>query len=367
MSDGIGYNRPAIVLLNFGGPRDLGEVESFLYEILRDPNTLQFPIPQPLQNLLARRMARRRTPEIQRQYSEIGEKSPIVEATELIREDLAEALERNGAALPVFVAHRYLAGWCDQTARDIAAADVDGLLALPLYPHFCYATTGSALEQLRAALVWAGYSGDLLAVRSYPDDNDYLEALEARLKTTLAESNPPAEDTVILCSAHGLPEAYVRRGDPYPAELRRTVGEMQRRFPGWRFVLSFQSRVGPAQWLKPYTDRIVPELSAQGVKHLVFLPLSFVNDHIETLFEIAHTYFELARQGGMRPSLVPAVENHPRFVQSLAGQAARWREGQGGVDAAELLPPAQHFARVGRWAWGLWLLAMGAALWNALA
>ena len=77
MSDSIGYNRPAIVLLNFGGPRDLAEVEPFLYEILKDPNTLQFPFPQPLQNLLARRIARRRTPEIQRQYGEIGGNRPL--------------------------------------------------------------------------------------------------------------------------------------------------------------------------------------------------------------------------------------------------------------------------------------------------
>jgi ferrochelatase len=363
-------NRSAVVLMNFGGPESLGEVSSFLYEILSDPNTLQFPFPQVLQNVLARKIANRRTSEIQRQYSEIGGKSPIVEATEAIRADVAARLQLKapcGSPMTIFVAHRYLAGWCGRTAREITAAGVNSLLAVPLYPHFSYATTGSSLEQLRSALLQAGYRGRFQSVRSYPEDGDYLAALAARLEATLAAESPPPEDTVILCSAHGLPEAYVRRGDPYPEELALTVEAMRRRFPQWKFVISYQSRVGPAQWLKPYTDRIVPELAEQGVKHLVFLPLSFVNDHIETLFEIAHTYFELARRSGMQPALVPAVENHPLFIRSLAGQILSWRQDETGAVADELLPRDQHFARVGQWAWGLWLVALGAALWFAIS
>lgn len=359
--------RPAVVLLNFGGPEDLSEVSSYLYEILRDPNTLQFPIPQLLQNVLARRIASRRTAEIQRQYSEIGGKSPIVGATEAIRADVAASLSDSGPPMAVFVAHRYLAGWCGRTAREITAAGVNSLLAVPLYPHFSYASTGSSLEQLRSALLRAGYRGRVQCLRSYPDDGDYLAALAARLEGTLVAQDPPVEDTVILCSAHGLPEAYVRRGDPYPEELARTVEAMRRRFPQWKFVISYQSRVGPAQWLKPYTDRIVPELAEQGVKHLVFLPLSFVNDHIETLFEIAHTYFDLARRGGMQPVLVPAVENHPLFIRSLVGQILSWRQSGSAVAVDDLLPRDQHFARVGRWAWGMWLVALGAALWFAFS
>lgn len=357
----------AVVLLNFGGPRNLEEVSDFLYEILKDPNTLQLPVPQPLQNLLARRIARGRSAEMRRQYSQIGGRSPIVAATEAIRDDLRSALAEAGAAMPVFVAHRYLPGWCEDTAREIVAGGVDELLAVPLYPHFSYATTGSALEQLRAALLGAGYRGRLRAVRSYPDEEPYLEALAERLRDCLEREPPPPEDTVVLCSAHGLPEAYVKAGDPYRDELHRTLEALQRRFSGWRFVLSFQSRVGPAQWLKPYTDRIVPELAAQGVKHLAFFPISFVNDHIETLYEIGHTYFTLARQGGMTPRLVPAVENHPEFIRMIAGQVLRWRDGQGGVPAEALLPPPQHFARLGRWAWGLWLAALASALLYALS
>ncbi len=281
--------QPAVVVLNFGGPRNLEEVPAFLFEILRDPHTLQLPFPQWLQDRFARRIARRRGPEVQRQYGEIGGASPIVPTTDRIAAALRAALAEAGAPLAVYVVHRYLAGWAERTSAELVAAGVDAILALPLYPHFSFATSGSAFQQLGDALRRAGYRGEIAAVRDYPDAQGYLDALAHRLQACLdAGSLKPAE-TVILCSAHGLPAAYVERGDPYRLELYRTLAALRARFPAWRFVLSFQSRVGPMEWLRPYTDEIIPELAEESARNLVFLPVSFVNDHIETLFEIGHT------------------------------------------------------------------------------
>ncbi|MCZ6842685.1 MAG: ferrochelatase [SAR324 cluster bacterium] len=357
---------PAIVLLNFGGPRDLREVRVFLYEILKDPNTIQLPFPQPLQNILAWLIARRRAPEIRRQYRVIGGKSPIVQATEQIAAALQSALTAAEQPMQVFIAHRYLRGWSRQTARHITAAGVDSLLAIPLYPHFSYASSGSSFQQLDEQLRQEGFTGRVWGLRSYPAGVGYVDALAARLEECLRQGAPPPGETVILCSAHGLPEAYVKAGDPYTRELRSTLEALRPRFPQWRFVLSYQSRVGPAQWLTPYTDRILSELGAEGMRHVVFLPLSFVNDHIETLYEIGHTYFQAARDAGMAPHRVAAVEAHPAFIGELCTAATEWKSSRGGLPLAELLPPSQHFARVGRWAWVLWLVALAAALLHAL-
>lgn len=356
-----------MLLLNFGGPRDLAEVPAFLYEILRDPNTIQLPFPQWMQNALARRIARRRSPEVARQYGEIGGASPIVPATQRIGNALQAALESAGQPLPVHIAHRYLPGDAQRAVQGLLADGATDLLALPLYPHFSYATTGSSLEQLVQLLSAAGWEGRLHALRSYPDAPGYLEAMAGRLAETLRQADPPPAETVILCSAHGLPRVYVERGDPYRLELYRTLEALRQRFPAWRFDLSFQSRVGPAEWLRPYTDEYVPELAAQGVKHVVFVPISFVNDHIETLYEIGVTYAELARLHGMTPHRVPAVEDHPGHVRTLAEAALHWAEGRAGVPARELLPPSQAFRRTGAWAWGAWLVALFAALLAALS
>ena len=358
--------QPAVVLLNFGGPRNPEEVPGFLFEILRDPNTLQLPFPQWLQDRFARRIARRRSPEIQRQYGEIGGASPIVAATDRLAVALREALAEAGAPPAVYVVHRNLAGWADRTASELVAAGVDAILALPLYPQFSFATSGSAFQQLGEALRRAGYRGEIAAVRDYPDAPGYLDALAHRLQACLDAGNLKPAETVILCSAHGLPSAYVERGDPYRLELYRTLAALRARFPAWRFVLSFQSRVGPMEWLRPYTDEIIPELAEAGARHLVFLPVSFVNDHIETLFEIGHTYFDLARRHGLTPHLVRAVEDHPAFVAMLRDAVLAWRKGHGGVPMAELLPPDRSFVRTGAWAWGLWLAALFTALLFAL-
>jgi ferrochelatase len=239
------------------------------------------------------------------------------------------------------------------------------VLALPLYPHFSYATSGSSFQQLHGLLAAAGWKGRLSACRSYPDAPGYIDAMADRLEAVLASARPPPESTVILCSAHGLPQAYVERGDPYLDELHRTLEPLRGRFPGWRFELSFQSRVGPAEWLKPYTDRIIPQLAGQGVRHLVFVPLAFVNDHIETLYEVGVTYFALARAHGITPYRVPAVEDHPAYIQVLARAVGEWlatspleaSPSQSLLPVEELLPPSQGWRRHGPW-----LAALGAAV-----
>ncbi len=348
-----------VVLLNFGGPRDSGEVEEFLFEILRDPNTMQLPVPQWLQDRLARFIARRRAPETIRQYGEIGGRSPSVADTDRIARALESALAEAGHPVPVRIAHRYLAGWSASLAAEIAAAEYGRLFALPLYPHFSYATTGSSLEQLEGALRSAGFRGGLLALRSYPDDPGYVAALSERLRECLERHGLSPEGTVVLCSAHGLPVANVERGDPYPRELERTLGRLRERFPEWRIELSFQSRVGPAEWRKPYTDAFVPLLAEQGVRQLVFVPISFVNDHIETIYEVGHTYFDLARRCGIEPYRCDAVSDHPDHIRTLCEAVRRWQDTGWGVSPVELLPPSQAFRR--RWAWLLAAGLLGAA------
>ncbi|MDH4246488.1 MAG: ferrochelatase [Deltaproteobacteria bacterium] len=372
--------RKAVALLNFGGPRTPEEIPGFLYEILRDPNTIQLPVPQCVQNRLARFIARRRAVEVTRQYAEIGGASPIVAATEKIGNALRAAPALRGespappganaagtgeGAVPVYLLHRYVAGQAREAVRRMVAEGVTEVLALPLYPHFSYTTTGSSLEQMLGLLEEAGWRGPVSVLRSYPDAPGYLDALAQRLRETLTNAAPPPGETVVLCSAHGLPKSYVAQGDPYRLELYRTVEGLRRRFPEWRFELSFQSRVGPAEWLKPYTVEHLQALGARGVRHVVFLPLSFVNDHIETLYEIGVTYFAVARAAGLIPHRVPAVEDHPGHIAVLADAVREWRAGRAGVPVAELLPPSQHAARVGNWLWRAWWLALAASVFNA--
>lgn len=357
---------PAVVLLNFGGPRNLDEVPSFLYEILRDPQVIKFPFPEFLQNKFARKIANKRSGEVSEQYAELGGKSPIVESTERQRSDLQDWLSAQGANLPVYAVHRYLEGQTLQVAQQIVKARHDALYLIPLYPHFSWSTNGTSFEQMRDCLQQSGYKGRLQVMRSYPTQPGYVSAVTDQIRQHLHQHDIPPEETLILCSAHGLPKAYVEAGDPYQNELLATLEELRRAFPDYRFQLSFQSRVGPAEWLRPYTDELIPKLPAQGVTNLVFVGIAFVNDHLETLFEIDRTYFDMARAVGMKPTRVSAIENHPHFIHFLGERSLDWLKGAQGLELDTVLPPSQYDLRYGWFIRAMWWLALAISLHFAL-
>ena len=356
----------AVVLLNFGGPGNLEEVSDFLYEILRDPNTIQMPMPLWFQNRLARRISAKRGEVVAQQYQAIGGKSPIIEATEQQRLHLEAALRQRGSSVQVYVAHRYIAGNTEKVIQHMLQDRMDDIYLLPLYPHYSQATTGSSLEQFCQRLTQGGFCGKIQALRSYPTHPDYIAGLSEQLQQALIQHNLDPHHTRILCSAHGLPQSYIDRGDPYLMELLATVEELRKHFRQWQFDLCFQSRVGPAKWLQPYTDELIQQLPEQGVQSILFVPLSFVNDHLETLFEIDHTYFELARSVNLTPYRMPALETHPRFIHLFCEQTLLWEQGLQGIDPVLLFPASQHFRRYDQWLLYTWSIAFLTALLFAL-
>ncbi|MBF0276426.1 MAG: ferrochelatase [SAR324 cluster bacterium] len=357
----------AVVLLNFGGPGNLAEVADFLFEILRDPNTIQLPFPLSFQDRLARRIANKRSVEVAEQYEQIGGRSPIVEATEKQRQNLEADLRKAGSLAKVYVAHRYIPGNTRETIQQMIRDGIDDIYLIPMYPHFSGATTGSSIEQFCQLLAQSDYTGKVQALRSYPNHPDYIEGLSDLIQKALSELKLDPEKTRILCSAHGLPQSYVDQGDPYLMEMISTVEELRKNFPQWQFDLCFQSRVGPAKWLQPYTDVLIKELPEQGVQSIFFVPLSFVNDHLETLFEIDDTYFNLARSVNLTPYRLNALETHPQFIKLLCEKALLWEQGVQGIDPALLMPASQQFRRYDQWILYVWVICFLTAFHFAIA
>lgn len=356
----------AVVLLNFGGPRNLEEVPEFLYEILRDPNTIQLPFPYKLQDRLARRISSKRASKVVKEYGEMGGKSPIIEATENQRCKLEEALRQKHSMVQTFVAHRYIPGFTKEVIKQIKEANIEKLFLIPMYPHYSRSTTGSSVEQFMQELEKENYAGVVQALYSYPDHPLYIEALCEQFRKCIDHYGLVPQNTRILCSAHGLPQSYVTNGDPYVIELYRTLEALRRFFPEWQFQLCFQSRVGPAKWLQPYTDEVIQELPQEGVQKVLFFPISFVNDHLETLYEIDKTYFDLAKSVGLEPYRVEALECHPKFVNLLSEQTILWEKKVLGIAPRWLLPPSQQFKRYDQWILFGWITAFLIALFFAI-
>jgi ferrochelatase len=342
-----------VVILNFGGPRNKEEVESFLFQLFDDPDVIKLPVGGPrVQRLFARRLSRSRTPKIQAQYEQIGY-SPLIPTTERQVEAIRGALTRRlGSPPKIYLGMRYTEPTMAQVVAEIARDKPDRLVALSLYPHWSGTTTGSSFNRFSEEMERAGLGR--LPVRYIPafyDHPRYVAAMAARI----GEATPKLKDrdrAHLLFSAHGLPSAYVLAGDPYPSQVRDSVKIIARAI-GWTggFTLSFQSKVGPAHWLEPSTEQEIHRLADAGVKEVLIVPVSFVSEHIETLFEIDVTFREFAAAHGVELIRMPALDEHPDFIECLAeliahGLADDTYRGIGAFSCVRCLLPKPHAHRM---------------------
>ena len=225
------------------------------------------------------------------------------------------------------VAMRYWHPFADEVAAKLRELKPSGIFVVSLYPQYSFATGGSSIKDLEQSLDRAGVTGaHRIIVDRFPTLDGYLDATAASVMREIEAMGEPRPH--MQFSAHGLPQAYVDRGDPYRQEIEQTYRGVVSRLRGpIECTLSFQSRVGPQQWLRPYTDDHVRELAARGVKRLLMVPLAFVSDHVETIYEMEEEYGTLARRLGMEYRRAPALNDDAIFTGALAGLLhARWRE-----------------------------------------
>jgi protoporphyrin/coproporphyrin ferrochelatase len=309
----------AVVALNLGGPDSMEAVRPFLRELAGDPNV--FKGLGPLRPLFAYFFARGRTPKTRELYRQIGGRSPIAEESAAQAAAVAAELARRG--LP---AHGYVAMACwhpfsEETVRDIHAHGIARAVALPLYPHYSWSTTAASFDRLARAADRAGGHLEIARVERYPDAPGFVEAMADRVCEAIAELPFEAQDRApVIFSAHGLPESYIRSGDPYLDDIRITVQAVARRLElGDRARLAFQSRVGPVRWLTPNTADVLTELGAQGETSVVVVPVAFTGEHVETLQEIDIVFRQLAEKAGVTHfARAGTVGCHPAFIRALA-------------------------------------------------
>jgi ferrochelatase len=306
--------KTAVLLLQMGGPDSIDAVEPFLLNLFSDRDIIRIG-PAFIQPLIARIIARRRAPKSEAFYAQIGGSSPIRELTELQARALEGLL---GPDFRCFVAMRY---WKPSTIEALAAVRREGItrvIALSLYPHFSRATTGSSINELKRVLGQAGVEFSVSYIDRFYDHPLYIEALTTRIEEGLA-GFPWREGAHLLFSVHALPRSLIDGGDPYLNHIMETVRLVTERFDGLEFHLSFQSRAGPVKWLEPSTGEMLEKLAAAGCENLLVVPLSFVSDHIETLYEIDIQYAREAEALGIGNfRRAPSLNDSPLFIACLA-------------------------------------------------
>ncbi|MBW4618910.1 MAG: ferrochelatase [Cyanosarcina radialis HA8281-LM2] len=357
--------RVGVLLLNLGGPDEIEDVRPFLFNLFSDPEIIRLPFPW-MQKPLAWMISTMRAKKSQKNYEQIGGGSPLRPITEAQAQALQEQLSDRGQEAQIYIGMRY---WHPFTEEAIARIERDGiekLVILPLYPQFSISTSGSSFRLLEK--LWQEdpklSNIEYTVIPSWYQQPGYLEAM-AQLIAQELDTFPDPSKVNIFFSAHGVPLSYVEEaGDPYQKEIeectRLIMRTLNRSNP---YTLAYQSRVGPVEWLKPYTEEAITELAAKDVKDLLVVPISFVSEHIETLQEIDIEYRELAEESGIHDfRRVPALNTHPLFISGLADLVTR------ALNSPNLklsqVPQMKKMVKMypqERWEWGM---TTAAEVWN---
>jgi protoporphyrin/coproporphyrin ferrochelatase len=311
-------HRIAVILFNLGGPDSLAAVEPFLLNLFSDPAIIG--LPNPLRRLVAKVIARRRGRTAREIYTRIGGSSPLLRNTEAQAGALQDHLADTGQ-VKVFSCMRYWHPMSDAVAAAVRAFDPGRIVLLPLYPQFSSTTTASSLKAWQESARKVGLAVPTRLLCCYPTAPGFISAAAALVRRGVAEAQATSSRPVrVLFSAHGLPKKVISRGDPYETHVRlsaRAVATQLGLVDG-DWTVCFQSRVGPLEWIGPYTDDEIRRAGRDGVSVVLF-PVAFVSEHSETLVELDIDYRRLAERSGVACYVrVPTVSIAPAFIGALA-------------------------------------------------
>jgi ferrochelatase len=359
--------RVGVLLLNLGGPEQLSDVRPFLFNLFSDPEIIRIPYPW-LQSPLAWLISTLRARKSRENYRQIGGGSPLRRITEEQAIALQTQLHQKGQESQVYIGMRYWHPFTEEAIARIKRDRVEQLVVLPLYPQFSISTSGSSFRLLEK--IWQE-DPDLspihyTVISSWYQRTGYLKAMVDLIAQQLDQFEHPNQ-VHIFFSAHGVPVSYVEEaGDPYQRQIEECTQLIMQtlRRPN-AHTLAYQSRVGPVEWLKPYTEDAISELAAQGVQDLLVVPISFVSEHIETLEEIDMEYREIAEEAGIHNfQRVPALNTHPVFIEDLADLVVESLQAPRVAFADTVHPAAEKPFKLypqERWQWGM---TSTAEVWN---
>ena len=319
-------------MLNLGGPDSLKAVQPFLYNLFSDRDIIRLG-PAFLQKPVAWLISSLRSKHTREMYSHIGNKSPILDITSAQAKSLEKVLNESAGRksqradnqlspqdYKVYIGMRYWRPFVKDTINEIISDGIKQLTVLSLYPHYSKATTGSSVDEFRRQL--KSKDIDVHYICDWPVFPPYIKALTELIVNGLKKFK--GQEFNLLYSAHSLPESFIKEGDPYLDHIKMTISNVNEmlagnpyNISGLKWGLSFQSKTGPVKWIEPSTEETIKELAARGCTNLFVVPISFVSDHIETLYEIDILYRKLAEQHNINLVRCESLNTSEQFILAL--------------------------------------------------
>lgn len=308
--------KSAVIFINMGGPENLSEVRGFIRNLFRDPHIIK--LPAPLRYLLAGIISTSRAPKVRQHYELIGGGSPLRKWTKLQAQKTSEKLSAKFPDTTFFTAYSYSKPKIAEIFEIISKADFERIIAVPLYPQYSDATLGSIYDDLARANRKYELGRKLITLPPFYEEAGYINASVESLTRAVTGINRNKNWQVVF-TAHALPQSLVDNGDPYGIQIDRTVYHILQKYPLENYTISFQSKIGPVKWMQPSTIETITGLGREGVEQVVVVPIGFVCDHIETLYELDIELAEIAQNAGIQKFVRADVFNaEDSFISFLA-------------------------------------------------
>jgi ferrochelatase len=301
-----------ILLMAYGGPDSLDDVEPYLLDIRGGRPTS----PELVE-------------EIRERYALIGGRSPLLDITRQQAEALEAHLNRGGdARYRAYVGMRHWQPRIKEAVAHMAEDGIEGAVALVMAPHYSRMSSGAYFERLDEAIQDLGATITFTRVENWHDQPGLIDALEEKTTAALAKYYSGEMDALpkVIFTAHSLPTRILDWGDPYDVQLRQTAGLLAERLelPSDRWLFCYQSAGrSPEPWLGPQIENVIVELAQSGERRLLVVPIGFVCDHVEVLFDIDIEGRQLAETHGARLERSESLNTSPTFIAALADVVER--------------------------------------------
>ncbi len=299
----------AVLLMAHGAPESLDDIGAYLKHIMKGRPPSQEIIDQ-----------------VKERYGLVGGKSPLLAITRQQAAALEEQLNEaaSGPQYQVYIGMRHWHPFIAETVKKILADPPEQLIALSLAPQYSKLSVGAYNETLKKALAEADSTLPVRWVKSWHNQPDLINAFADRLRTGLADYPEDERSHVqIVFTAHSLPAEVLADKDPYPNEVAGTITAIVKKCDlgpqGTRWQFGYQSRgFRPGEWLGPEVDEVIEDLGNQGETNLLVIPIGFVSDHVEILYDIDILYNDMAAAKGITLRRTESLNTHPAFIKALA-------------------------------------------------
>ena len=302
-------NEPiGVLVMAYGGPNSLEEVEPYLLDVRGG---------RPTPEAVVR--------EVEGRYEKIGGRSPILERTRAQSEALQSALDMEGPGFRTFVGMRHWHPFIGEAMGQMAEAKIQRMVGIVMAPHYSKMSVEAYFQLVTRAVEDSAFPLDVARIESWKDDPGYLDTLKSRITTGLQQFSAEARPQVqLILTAHSLPERILEWNDPYPDELQETFRKLTKRFPGQSAHFAYQSAAMTGDsWLGPDAGDLMEELIEQGAREFLVVPVGFVSEHVEILYDIDIEYKRRIEAAGARLERIEMPGASRRMMFSLAHSVRR--------------------------------------------